>query len=179
MSTSNTFTLTFALAFIVSALADPSCVRLGNQVCGNGLPPQCVHSTFDYSTAFDVDNGMVDFRAPANAPVALELYSGARMSTPDGDCCPANTFLSELACTTVQAQGSCCYDTTHVHVFDLPEHISCVHDVVNYDSFVPSGGAYSIPMTNASLNYEVELYGGQYLNSCCGCYLHSVSCGPC
>lgn len=172
-------TLTFILSAAFVSASEPSCVQLGMKVCGTGLPGLCVHSTTDYSVAFDVVDGVADLEVEQLSGVALELYSGARMVTESDDCCPPHTFLTEYSCTVVEEAGSCCYDDSHVHVSGLGDFVGCVHDVVDYGSFNPVDGAVSIALDEPSSNHEVEVYAGQHGNGCCACFMHSIPCGPC
>lgn len=177
--TTTTLALTFALAMISSANADASCFKLGNKLFGKDLPGPCVHHTDDYSVAFDVVDGNVELVLDSTSEANLELYSGARVTNAWEDCCPPDTFLTEVACPRIQEQGSCCYDATHVHVTGLDSHMACIHETVHYGSHHPVGGAVSMPLADPSLNHEVEVYASMHPNGCCACFTSSLPCSPC
>jgi hypothetical protein len=156
-----------------------TCVQYGHTVCGVDLNATCVHETSDFSVAYNVTDGVSESVSASTNTTALELYSGQRMTNQWEDCCPPDTFMEEIQCHVLQEQGECCYTEDTVFVWNLEEHIGCVHDVVEYQSHVPSFGTVEIPLESALENHEVELYGGQHDNGCCACYLHAVPCGPC
>jgi hypothetical protein len=178
----------FALTLLITLFAtsvsahtpnEAYCVQLGHQVCGVGLNGTCVHETSDFTVAFDVTDGVAEARSRSTNATAFEVYSGDRMTTVWEDCCPPDTFVKEIQCEVIEEQGQCCYTDDRVYVWGLDEHIGCVHDVVDYKSYVPTTGSVDFPLDTPLENHEVELYGGQHSNGCCACYLHAVPCGRC
>jgi hypothetical protein len=182
----NTFFAFFIALVVLSSVNaqssdEPRCYQVGQMLHGMDLPAICAHSTHDYSVAYDIVDGCLKFLVPEGEVVTeLELYSGARMTTPWEDCCPADSWLHNLDCTHVPPSGECCYDEDSVHVTGLPEHAArCVHDVLDYDSFVPSNGSVWWDTSDPSGNTHVEVYGDLHSNGCCEKFLYALECSPC
>lgn len=170
------------LATSVVVNAEPRCYQIGRTVHGIDLPAKCVHGTHDYSRAYDVEDGCVNFFVPQdfnNVP-ELELYTGDRMVSDTDDCCPPETFTHTIECSHVQPTGTCCYTNQTVHVSGLPDDAArCVHDIETYSSFVPSNGEAWWNTKNPEANTEVEIYGNLDADGCCTKFFYAIPCSPC
>jgi hypothetical protein len=175
MSFTTTFTLATAiLCSIASTFAThtPMCFQLDHKICATSIQGMCVHNTQDYSFATDVHSGSVELFVPTLDDTRLEMYTANRTLE---DSCTPESYTSEIECTQVVEQGSCCYDGSMVHMAGLGAYARCLHDLVQYDTHLPVSGVVSWNTTNPVANYEVEVYG----HESCECFMHAITCSPC
>lgn len=178
-----TTTFTFALFALsaVNAQVEPRCYQVGQTVHAMDLDAICAHSTHNYDVAFDIEDGCLKFLVePGQVVTELELYSGQRMTTQWEDCCPPETWTHNMNCEHVPVEGECCYSDDAVHVTGLTEDlVQCVHDVVDYTSYVPENGTVWWASDDGENNTHVELYGSIHSNGCCEKFLYAIECSPC
>lgn len=171
------FALLATSTFVTSS---PTCFQVGQKLFGKNIDGPCVHHTEDYTVSFDVSaSGSVEMVLPPDVMPNLEVYSQARVVTPNEDCCPPPSFLYELTCEKVQPSGSCCYSSDTVYVSGLPSQSGCVHSVEDYASHLPSSGSVSWSTSNISANHEVEVYASLHPSGCCECFMYALPCSPC
>ena len=170
----------------------PKCFKIGTTLIGKDLDFfRCAHYTENYADGRQIVDGKVVIRGVSTGGEhELELYTGNLMSVPGDDCCPPDTYVTNVKCVDVYNNpGKCCRTDTDVKVWDLPrspdfgnpDFISCLHDIVHYQSYIPLQGNASWSMSPADLdqNNQVEVYASLHPTGCCDCYLYSLECPYC
>ena len=176
-----TLTLTLALTFAMTSASEPECFHLDGKLFGKHLHETlCVHRTDNYTEAATVFEENVVIVGGNPTQGNLELYTGELMDLPGDVCCPPNTFTTEIPCPVIHKQGSCCYEEGHVHVWDLPSQVGCVHSIETYDAYIPTFGEVLTWHTyNHTANTEVEIYAGvmgPYAPGCCTSWMYNLKC---
>ncbi len=168
----------------VSATGEPYCYKIDGRLIGKNMDGyKCIHYTSDYSNGVQIHNGAFETVYNVGGVPRVELYTDNLMILPGDKCCPPQSFVKEIECYVFpEERGECCRSDTGVEITGLPvPEANCVHDVVDYASYVPSGSELTFPMSPGKLanNHEVEVYASLHPSGCCDCFLYSLPCPPC
>ena len=169
------------IASLAIANAEPRCFQIGHNIHAMDLNAECIHDTYNYSRAHDVNNGYFNFFIPGFYNITgLELYDSPRIVTEHENYCSPDSFMFHIECHDVQPTGKCCRKDNKVLVNELPKDaVRCIHDIESYETHFPNNGESLWLSQNSTINTHVELYGSVDSEGYCDNFLYAIECSEC